>query len=66
MKKHHAFEQIETDRELLREDVERFKDGCAEWRIEYEDGTVRHTTIAGIAYYAYYFDDEATVVPIDG
>lgn len=63
--KHHAFEQVESDRELLKEDVEKFKDGCTEWEIEFDDGTpTRRTTIAGIAYYAYHFDDNATVTAL--
>lgn len=60
-KKHHAFEQVESDRELLKEDVESFKEGCSEWLIEWDDGTSRTTTIGGIAYYAHHFDDGAEV-----
>lgn len=35
-----------------------------EWRIEWSDGSSRTTTLAGLAYYAKYWDDEATVIPL--
>lgn len=46
------------------EGVEEMRDSAEEWRIDYDDGTARTTTLAGIAYYAREWDDEATVVEL--
>lgn len=44
--------------------VEEMRDDAEEWRIEWDDGSSRETTLAGIAWYAREFDEEATVTPL--
>jgi hypothetical protein len=44
--------------------VKEMRESASEWRISFADGTTRETTLAGMAYYAREWDDDATVVPL--
>lgn len=45
--------------------VRELREEADEWIVEWDDGSERTTTLAGIAWYAREFDSEATVRPVE-